>query len=278
MLLSGACDKAEPIPSYLRVEPFVVTSEGGTSWQKITDCWLYVNGQLLGGYSLPADIPVLATGECEVQLFAGVKENGSKNTPGVMPFFQPFVRKVTLTAAETTTFNPTTSYYPNTKFAWALDETTFDGGSSIIFENRDTDTATTFVVTEEGGFAGKSLHMAVDTGHVLIEVATESVPLPNSGATQVWLEMHHRNDMPFALILLGRNNNGSEESAPVYVFNPTADDGWNKIYLNLTDYVSFLQKQQYRLYFRVLLSPDNTGRYTQTQGNVRLDNLRLLHF
>lgn len=278
LLLLFGCNKSEPIPSYIHIEPFTVSALGGTAWQKITEGWLYVNGNLIGGFTLPVDVPVLEEGNYEVQVFPGVKVNGLRDSPGLYPFMKRYVKQVDLVAGETVTIQPTTAYEATAKFAWPESESTFDGPSSVILENRDGDNLNTFEVTPEGGMEGKGLLMKVDTAHAIMEVAVEEVALPNTGDRQVWLELHYSNDIPFSLQLLGIKSDGFEESASVYLFNPTTDNGWNKIYINLTDYVVGLKEPGYRLYFRVPLPRDNNGNYTTVSGKVRMDNIRLVHF
>jgi hypothetical protein len=111
-----------------------------------------------------------------------------------------------------------------------------------------------------------------------MEVATELVEnLPTNGGQQVWLEMHYRNDLLFELWLLGTDGSGSNELAqPVYQFVPSED--WNKIYFNLTEFLVSLQQQKHRLYFRVALRANSEGILEQTNGEVFLDNIRLVHF
>lgn len=278
VILFGGCDKPEAIPAYLRIEPFMVEAEGGAAWQEISVGWVYVNNEILGGFQLPAELPVLASGEVTVQVFPGVLVNGLKDSPGLYPFMKRDVQTIQLTPGETTTIQPRTSYEPAAKYAWPLEESTFDGPSSVIFENRDTDPGSTFTVGTEGGFAGKCLQMKVDTAHSIIEIASESVALPNTGGRQVWLEMHHQGDIPFAFSILGADATQFEEVINVYLFNATGDNGWNKIYFNLTEFMVSLPRPSYRLFFRVPLPKKDDGTFSKTEGTVRLDNIRLIHF
>jgi hypothetical protein len=93
------------------------------------------------------------------------------------------------------------------------------------------------------------------------------------------LEVHHRNDMPFTLWLIGKGENEPEQTpTAIYSFNKTENDGWNKIYINLTDFLQQSGKKQHLLMFRAALPKDATGKFTQSKGAVRLDNIRLVHF
>ena len=276
-LLAGCKDEEEPIPAYLKIEPFVVDAVGGAGWQKITEGWLYVGNEFLGAYSLPAMVPVLAEGSLEVQVFPGVRENGQVLTPGLYPFLERFLTTVTLTAAQTTTIQPVTRYAADAIFPWSVDRSTFDN-SSIVLENRDSDTATSFIITTMGAFEGRSVKMQVDTAHRVMEIATEELEnLPSTGNRPVWLEMHYQNTTPFELWILGTDaTNTNELAQPVFQFVPS--ENWNKIYFNLTDFLVSLQQSKYRLFFRVGLPIDQSGKPAQDSGEVYLDNIRLVHF
>ncbi len=269
-------DEPEQIPAYIKIEPFVVNSPGGAGWQKITEGWLYIDNLLVGGYALPATVPVLDSGNVKVTILPGVRENGLTETPTVYPFFQPFEGNYTLQPAETTTIQPATQYYPNAVFPWSLDRSTLNN-STIGFENRDGDSSNTFVLVTDGAFEGRSLKLAVDTAHTLMEVATELLDeLPVTQERPVWLELHYQCDMPFELWILGSDGGGIEISQAVYLFAPY--ETWNKIYFNLSPFLIALKQDKYRLFFRASLPRGSNGQYSQTAGTVYLDNLRLIHF
>ncbi|MBC7776977.1 MAG: hypothetical protein H7246_16215, partial [Phycisphaerae bacterium] len=261
-------------PAYLNLKPFVVNAAGGTDWQKITDGWLYVNGEFLGAYTLPALVPVLAEGESEVILFPGIKENGIMDTPNIYPYLTKFTKKYNLTGGQTTEVQAVTDYDPGLTYAFGIGRGDFDGGSFIALENRDSDGVVNVELTTDGAFAGKSILMQVDTAHPIMDIATEKmVDLPTLGAPEVWLEMHYKTDIPFFLYLLS----GTEERNEfVYLFNTS--ENWNKIYFNLTSNIIATEKSEQRLYFRLSLPKDNAGKYIQNSGKVLIDNIRVVHF
>lgn len=279
LFLSSCKDQPEAIPAYLKLEPFAFDASvpGGAPFQKITDGWLYVNGEFLGAYTLPATVPILAEGASEVWLLPGVKKSGIITTPDIYSFMTRFEKDYTLTAGQTTVVQPVTGYDPYTIPVWDYERAGFDGFASIPLENRDGDNATGFVVTENGAFATKCVLMQVDTAHPSMEIVTVAEPLPTAGAQQTWLELHYRNDIPFQLWLSGTTSTSTQEfQNQVYYFNESPE--WNKIYFNLTEFVVAMQQEKYQLYFRVGLPKDNNGNYTKDKAEVRLDNIRLLHF
>ncbi len=275
LVLLGSCkDEPEQIPVYLNIKPFQVAAPGGESWHKITDGWLYVNGEFLGGYTLPAVVPILAEGDTEIQVFPGVKENGIEATPNIYPYLKRFTKNYNLISGQTIDVQPVTDYESNIKFAMGIGRGDFDGGSNIGLENRDGDADLNFEISDNGAFAGKCLIMRADTAHPIMDVATELIKdIPNLGAPEVWLELHYKTDVPFALYLL---NGNPENGQGVFQFNKS--DTWNKIYLNLTQFIVSSGWRDQRLLFRLSLPRDEKGKYTQTECTVRLDNIRLVHF
>lgn len=270
-----ACkDTPEQIPAYLELKPFEVTAPGGVSWQKITDGWLYVDGEFLGAYTLPALVPVLAEGENEVILFPGVKENGIDATPNIYPYLTRFTKVYDLKGGQTTVVQAVTDYDPDIVYAFGISRGDFDGGSFIALENRDSDGAIDATLTTDQAFSGKCLLMQVDTAHPVMDISTEAMEnLPVLGAPEVWLELNYKTDVPFFLYML---SGPQQESQGVYQFNLSEE--WNKIYINLTGTLVTTQNPVQRLFFRLSLPKNADGTYTQTSGTVRLDNIRVVHF
>ncbi len=276
---AAACsDEKERIPAYLRIEPFQVDALGGAEWQNITEAWVYVNNEFLGGYSIPATIPVLAEGPSDVLVFPGVRENGQLLTPAIYPMLQRHEQTVDLTPANITSLQPKTHYVSDITFPWTIERGTFDLGS-IALQDRDDNPRTGFELTTEGAFAGRSVRMRVDTANTLNDVATEAIEgLPTTPARQVWLELHRRNDIPFEIWLIADDGlNTIEYNQFVFRFNPT--DTWRKIYLNLTDPLAALgERKRHRLLFRLALRPNSSGQFERVSGTAMFDNLRLSHF
>jgi hypothetical protein len=275
-LVFAGCNKPEPIPAYLRIEPFVVNALGGAAAQDISSGWLYVNGEFLGAYSLPATVPVLAEGNSNVEVYPGVLENGIANTPGIFPFLRKYTLNTNLTPAQTTTVRPVTDYDPRTIFPFELPRTSFDGASSIFIEDFDNDKDRSFVLNTEGGFTGRGILGVVDREHPQMRFATETFTVPATFANEVWLELQHQNDIPFVLVLLGTGGNSGDVTQPVYQFNP--QQGWNKIYFNLTEFLINTRSPRHRLLFAIDLPRNAQNQFTQDKGTVKLDNIRLLHF
>ena len=52
----------------------------GTTSHKITDLWLYVNGNYKGAYPTGSLLPIATYGPSKIQIYAGIKNNGISAT------------------------------------------------------------------------------------------------------------------------------------------------------------------------------------------------------
>ena len=95
LLFAGSCnliDPEEAVPSVIYIDELSlnVNPGEGTDSHKITEVWVYTNGQMLGAFDLPARIPVLNQGNTDVLMFAGIKNNGISSTRIRYPFYTTF--------------------------------------------------------------------------------------------------------------------------------------------------------------------------------------------
>jgi hypothetical protein len=277
VFLFGCKDKKEQIPTYLKLEGFDITEPGGPNWQKVNFLWLYVGEEFLGAYSPGAEVPILAEGKQNVTVFPGVTMNGQVETPEIYPFFKRYLQSVNLFPGETTVIKPTTEYTDDAIFSWGA-ESDLDG-AAFYFENLDTYNDLNLVYEIDSAFAGKSAVMRVDTAHNLMDIATDWVAgLPLDGGRQVWLEMNYQCSAPLELYIRGRGNPLLGETVQgIYQFSPRKD--WNKIYFNLTPFVTETTQEEYSIAFRLAVPVDfATLKYTALKATARFDNLRLVHF
>ena len=70
-------DRPEKAPSFIQIDDFqfsISNNNQGTSSEKITDAWIYLNGNLEGAYELPATIPLHYEGIQELSITPELKE------------------------------------------------------------------------------------------------------------------------------------------------------------------------------------------------------------
>jgi hypothetical protein len=263
----------EPTPAYLTINPFSLTTTAaeGSNSANIKQGWLFVNGEFLGVYELPAEVPVLAAGSTVVRVEAGIEDNGLSTTPDIYPFYEAYEEEVDLSPGESTVLNPSTAYLSTAKFAMLED---FEDGRVDFFTEPITGNTTLNIESEivrSGQFAGR--FSLLDSLREIVEIATlQEFSGLQEGGVFVYLEIDYLAEAPVFWGVAG-------EPDPIaglerYVepgFAPKAE--WNKIYLNLSQIIFDSQLTDYRIIMQALLRDEDPD-----SANVYLDNIKLVHF
>jgi hypothetical protein len=266
----------EDIPAYLQIDTiqFVSTSATqGTATQKIVEAWVSVDDDFLGTYDLPASIPVLKSGSANVIVRPGIKDNGIGSLSEIYTFFQPFETTVDLVPAETIILAPNTSYISGIDFAFIED---FENGLNWLSDDLDGDSLTAVQLTTEDVFEGnRSGVIQLTPEHPIVEVATDFnrqfSELQTEGV-EVYLEMHYKTDVEFAIGVIGHNEGVFSPEQKIYEPILFPKQEWNKVYLNLSSAVFALQTTGFQITFFAAL-PAGLER-----GTIYLDNIKLIHF
>lgn len=272
-----SCSKNDEmmVPSYLKIDSISVSPNvlQGTASHNITDVWVYSESGLIGAFELPAQIPILESGNTKLNIYAGIKLNGISAARVNYPFYDPLEVTVNLKRDSTSELSGLkVGYSENCKFAWIED-----------FENENF----TFRTTSNGkvplqritsgdeiftlnGESNKSSAKAVLTNDSMyFEYASyESFKLPADGTRPTFLELNYKNSAEF---IIGLFVNGTvTEQRPVLVVNPS--DKWNKIYVNLTNAVNENNDaNNFRIYIKMVKPADAENAY------LYLDNLKLIY-
>jgi hypothetical protein len=271
-MLMWRCDREEPIPAYIYIPAvnFSVDSnvQQGSASHKITDAWVTVGGNFLGAYELPAMIPVLTTGNQQVLIRAGVKENGISATRLPYPFYSTFDKNVELKEGKIDTILPDISYDANkTHFDWIED---FETGFLGLAPSSNNSAPFAITTKPDSVFEGQgSLHISLgDTTPYLELHTTTSYILPRGRA--VWLEINYKTESAVKFGIISINSSSAIKQFAAGV-NPNNE--WNKIYFNLSTLVS-IQPSANSLRFYIESQKPND----KSSAHILLDNIKLLHF
>ncbi|HNW00406.1 MAG TPA: hypothetical protein PKL06_13610 [Chitinophagales bacterium] len=263
-------DKEEAIPSYIHIDTITVTSSletQGFPSAKIIDAWVYVNGIFVGAFELPTSIPVLDTGEAEIIVYAGIKENGISGVSMIYPFYNAYSTTQQLTAGETLNLSPNVVYKPAAGITFSLLER-FE--SSNAFEDNGTNVSLTTTTDPALVFEGNRSAFAtmqddIDTFRV---VASNPILFPGADK-QMFLELDYRCDIPFNVWVKCNTND-----QPIYdeVLTVTSKESWNKIYINLNPTLQFFSQyspESIQLEFRAI-NPDTAV------AQIFFDNIKII--
>src|SRR5689334_1436858 len=111
--------KEDITPVWLEIPSIELATDDateGSNSHAISDAWVYMDGTALGVFELPAKIPVLAEGQHEFVIFAGVKNYGMSSQRIKYPFYERYEISLSLVKGETITLNPVVTYKSNLTF------------------------------------------------------------------------------------------------------------------------------------------------------------------
>lgn len=257
----------EDIPTYVHIDSFTFSTPNpsltGSGKQAITSVWAYLDGQNLGVYELPADIPVLMDGTQELQLAPGVNEQGLKDFKLSYPLFAFYNTNITASPGNTITVHPETKYVEDLKY-WRTD---FESGNT--FQKYQGDTSIRLVsgadsVFEDGKCGGIFLYGTYTYAESFSDISF------NPG-TNGYLELHYKSNMPFAVGMLVALPDGS--ITPYYLAGVNPKDQWGKFYLNISQFtLKYPSAQKFAVIVRAVLENG------QTEGYVLLDNIKVISY
>jgi len=254
----------EQLPAYLEIKKFDLTTSAqqGENSAQITDAWVFVNDLSLGVYELPATVPVLELGNQNITVFPVIRENGLRNAPIIYPLYQRYESTLTLSANQTITIQPTTTYDSNNTVFELVES--FNTSNHLL---RGTDPNA--VQAMDG--IGKILLVEKDT--VEFTSSTTFVDLPTSGGLPVFLEIDYKNNVAFEIGLVGINNNINATS---YKITLCPINRWNKVYINFQEDLQVSQLPNYKLAFRVSTDDLGCGGAEVTNPEVLIDNVKFI--
>lgn len=277
-LIQTSCKKQDLTPSWLIIDSIELeTNEPiqGPNSHNIVDAWVYMDNEPLGVFSLPAKIPVLAEGEHEFIIYAGVMQNGISATRIKYPFYNRFDATVNLIKDQKTQIYPSVTYKENVQFELKEDfedigidfqkESTSNTDMSIISYTQYPD------IVKYGTNCGLIELNSIDS--LYKGITSTNMNLPRN--EDVYLEIDYMNTNSIAMGVIAENSSGSQEHTPLVLMNAQDIETlkWKKIYIDLREDVSFeVNATSYEIYLISILDSDLTN------GTIYIDNIKVVRF
>lgn len=265
-------DDEDLIPAYIRIDTIKLSANSlqGGNRHKITDAWIFVDGEALGCFELPCEIPVLKSGKHNILVRAGIKLNGISATRLPYPMYQFYsIDSVNLVKKETTVLNPVVNYFQDISFPYIED---FSSGSTSLVKDPVADTGLVRLSSGPDLLDGSCGAIILPPGTENAQVYTTSNLFLPGANTNVFLEMNYKCDYTFYAGLFV-NTPGSIVTNQIIGLNPT-DGQWNKIYVNLTPEVTAqTNASSFRLFFRAIKATEDSLK----TANIFLDNIKIVH-
>jgi hypothetical protein len=263
---------AEEIPTYIQIDSVQVkptlTSKHGSVNHKITDVWVYYNRDIVGPFELPARIPILAKDQGQIQILAGIYQDGLSVTRIRYPFFTVDTFSFKASPAEiikhTPIFNYRTADTPGISY---LIEDFEQGNIFAKRYNNDTTVVRTNTAGEvfEGDWSG--LIRFNDTMDNAESITSQSYNLPPN--REAYLEINYKSDLAFDIgteILY----QGTYVNTTIISLKSTKQ--WNKVYVKLGGFADTFQGGSFKFAFKVN-KPSGVG-----SASVYLDNFKIIYY
>ncbi len=258
----------EPIPSYIKIDQINLQtnySTQGSNSHNIVDAWVFVNDQIVGGYELPALIPVLKSGNVDIKIKGGIKNSGISGLRREYPFYNFYQNSsVELLQDSVITISPTVTYFNELNFEFIED---FEGGT-YIFSASTTGPPMQITYNSSEVIEGNaSLKINVNDSAVFRAI-TPSYILPKGG-TDIYLEMDYMSTGYIEVRVLANTLSTPIESSVIILY-PTQEK--KKIYIDLGPSVSeIISGISYQI---ILLSYNAKNQSSSVQI---IDNVKLVH-
>lgn len=266
-----SCELINPeadIPSYIYVDSILLQTDynkEGSASHKIVDCWLYINDKLIGINEMPCKFPVIASGNVNISIYPGIKNNGISATRVKYPFYDVYKTNIKLYPDSITYITALTKYSQYAVFEWIEDFENI-GHSLTKSTNSQTDIS---IINDSNVFEGNaSAFVYLDKNQTFFEAySPDFTNLPKNG-TAVYLEMNYKSNQTFFIGLYA--NNRTKQRKILYI-NPRKK--WNKIYIDLSnDILDYSIYDNINIFIGI--KKDSTGYKTYTY----FDNIKLIHF
>jgi hypothetical protein len=273
-LLTPACELINPeeiIPAYIRVDTVLLQGDPSTQGalsHKIGDVWV-VSGdvQTLAAYEMPTVFPVFANGPTRIVLQPGIRRNGFSNSREAYPLYTFYDVERNLQPLDTVVLVPEVRYLSDVVFS--LIES-FETGNNFTLT---AESAGEFTVISDPAlvFEGnRSALLKLGNPGELTEIRSTERILPSTGQRPVYVEIDYRNNHNIDVWLRTIPVSGDPFNSYIVTMGP--QDNWNKIYVNLTDFIGTVRTDAvYQVVFR-------TFRDARVENpEILLDNIKLVY-
>jgi hypothetical protein len=244
----------------------LITEPGqGAATHRISDLWIYVNGQFTGAYPAGNLIPIPNKGlPCRISILPGIRNNGIESTRLYWPLYQSIDIDTNAVSGSVIKKPLTFRYHPSAKFIWVEGFSNTVGYSLSKSPGSDT---TYKLSTDAESLDGSSIELGL-TGTARfgqIESSSAGFVLPGANPN-LYLELNYKGDAYFLVGLI--------DDLGIFrdVITIAPQYSWNKIYIELASAVNNPRvSSKYKVFFRIA-KDDQTP-----SARIFLDNIKLVY-
>ena len=276
MLLSG-CIKNNPNPSWLYISPWTLNANPSLSGaegeltQNFSEAFVYVDDACVGVFELPVKIPLLKSGNVNIKVYPGIRNNGIAATKRIYPFCAVYEKTITLVQNQLSTLNPTTNYTGSTHFITEDFE-----GANVLLENDPNTSIANFFISNQSlqWFNGNSYAKvnlnATDSLWIAYTIFHSYLPK----GKEVFLELDYYTTNRVVTGLIAISPNGVKKNTNIQLNKSTPETvKWKKIYIDLKELIGASDASAY---FDHSFEAFKEAGMDNTE--IRLDNIKVIYF
>lgn len=272
MVSMGGCDdfrNPDQIPAFLYIDhpEKIVTSDQGSSSNRITEAYVYINDEFLGAYAFGRSFPFLNTGPTKITIFSGIRMNNLDEQTNIYNIYARYEETIDLQPGETDTIRP------EVRYSSAADFVLVDNfeGTSIFKEDLDGNPGTFMGASTDVVFEGnQSGVLTVDAENSVAEVGTEDVYTNLKRGSPVFMELDFKGETSLFIGIIGYD--GVNQPQRFYKLQLFPRDNWTKVYVELTDEIFELRKEAYQFVLMAIYSSE----VNKEVQRVYVDNVKII--
>ena len=255
-------DKEEDIPSFILISSadLQTTAEQGANTSNIVDVTVFADNTFVGTFELPATVPIMHSGNVEIAIGAGIKNNGLISDRRIYPFYELNRRNITLIPDARTPISADTSV----TFQY------YSQGLNFVIEDFESLGSTINPSSRNSALITKTDNLQVimtpDSNH--FEVSTEWYLNNLPKGSPIYLEIDFKGTNPLEIGIL------TVDPFPkkVFALGLVPQQTFTKIYVDLTDEIAReVTTNQFEIYLESKLPAGSTG------AELYIDNLKFIY-
>lgn len=263
-------DKEEEIPSFVLINSAALQTNAsqGANTSGIVDVTVFADNNFVGTFELPATVPIMQSGNVELAIGAGIKNNGLGSDRRVYPFYELDRRTITLIPDGRTPVSADTSvtfqyYSEGLNFKIEDFESTLEG-YTLVESSRNS-----ALLTQDGSFGDNhTLKVVMTPDSNLFEVSSTwgltNLPKGNS----IYLEIDFKGTIPLEVGILTIDPSPKK----VFALGLLPQEELTKVYVDLTDEIAReINTTYFEIYLESQLPAGTTG------AELYIDNLKFIY-
>lgn len=271
---AASCNVDELDVAYLALRDVSVVIAGTIELDGIVALRVVRDAESLGFYPVPADVPIVGTGEAIYALEPAVRRSGLAEQVIVYPLYEPVVQSRTLRLGSTDTIRPVFGY--REEVTVGLDEG-FEGETSVFELEQTPGGSAPLTQTFEDVRSGRASGVITLSAEAPIyEVASVLVEPDRDRLLDVWVEMDYRGEGILAVALFPAEPIPVAQGEPLssrYFQGALPRTDWTKLYFDIVDDSNraFIEAG-FRVSLLAIYDPE-----LGVSQRIFLDNLRIVY-